>query len=134
MNNILTTELYWLELTVMMTALFWLPYILNRVIETGVWSSLGVPKIHPEAPWAQRLMRAHVNAVENLVVFAPLILIVQITGVNSATTAIASTAYFFARLAHMITYTLAVPVVRTLAFLGGFLCQMTLAFTLLGIV
>lgn len=32
----LTTELYWLIMTLLMTALFWVPYIFNRIIEQGL--------------------------------------------------------------------------------------------------
>ena len=28
----MTTELYWLTLTALMTALFWMPYVLNRMV------------------------------------------------------------------------------------------------------
>ncbi|HFD12057.1 MAG TPA: MAPEG family protein [Crenotrichaceae bacterium] len=131
MHTPLTTELYWLILTITMTALFWLPYIANRIIELGAWATLSVPDLHPEAQWAQRLMKAHANAVENLVVFAPLLLIVQITGMNSSITATTSMVYFFTRLIHVIAYLIAVPVVRTFAFVGGFFCQLVLVITLL---
>ncbi len=134
MQNILTTELYWLVLTVMMTTLFWVPYLVNRIIEQGTWATLGIPQLHPEAPWAERLMRAHANAVENLVIFAPLVLMIQLTGANSSITALVSMVFFFARLVHMITYTIAVPVVRTLAFTVGFFCQIILALILLDVV
>ncbi len=76
-------------------------------------------------------MRAHVNAVENLVLFASLILAVEIVGANSSITATTSMIYFFARLVHVIAYTIALPVVRTLAFTIGFFCQISLALTLL---
>lgn len=127
----LTEELYWLILAIAMTSLFWLPIIANRISEQGVWGTLGVPPLHPAAPWAKRLMRAHVNAVENLVLFASLILAVEIVGANSSITATTSMIYFFARLVHVIAYTIALPVVRTLAFTIGFFCQISLALTLL---
>lgn len=31
----LSPELYWLTLTTLMTALFWMPYILNWILEQG---------------------------------------------------------------------------------------------------
>ena len=132
MNHSLTQELYWLALTLVMTALFWLPYILNRIVETGVWATLGVPRLRPDAAWAERLMRAHANAIENLAIFAPLVLVVQLSGMGTTNTATACMVYFFARLTHVLAYLAAVPVVRTLAFTAGFFCQMTLALTLLG--
>ncbi|TAN69199.1 MAG: MAPEG family protein [Methylobacter sp.] len=131
MNNELTTELYWLVLTILMTALFWLAIILNRIAEQGAWATLRIPRLRPEAGWAERLMKAHANAVENLVIFAPLVLAIQLTGSGTSSTALAVMVYFFARLIHLLAYVSAIPVVRTLAFSVGFFCQMTLALTLL---
>jgi uncharacterized MAPEG superfamily protein len=128
----LTPEIYWLTLTTLMTALFWVPYILNRIVELGVWGTLDVPILKAKAPWADRLMRAHANAVENLVIFATLTLAVQLMEANNPATSTACVTYFFARAAHVISYVLAIPVLRTTAFTIGFFCQMALAFHLLG--
>jgi uncharacterized MAPEG superfamily protein len=129
----LTTEMFWLTATVTMTALIFVPYIVNRMKEHGIWPALWNPQpdTRPHAQWAERLMRAHSNAVENLVVFAPLVLAVQIAGASSAATATACIVYFWARLAHVALYTFGVPLLRTVAFVIGVLCQMTLAFALL---
>ena len=132
MNHTLTTELYWLILTIVMTAIFWVPTIVNRIFETGVWATLKPPQLQPKAQWAERLRRAHANAIENLVLFAPLVLAVQITGMNNSATAFACMIYFFARIVHVLAYILAVPLIRTLAFTAGFFSQMYLAATLLG--
>ena len=73
MSHMMTTELYWLVLTTVMTATLWLPYIVNRVMELGPppTSWYPAPDPPPKAPWAARAVKAHMNAVENLVVFAP---------------------------------------------------------------
>jgi uncharacterized MAPEG superfamily protein len=134
MNHELTTELYWLVLTTLMTALFWVPIILNRITELGPWETLQTPTLRPEARWAERLIKAHANAVENLVIFAPLVLAIQLTGTGSSSTITACVVYFFARLVHVLAYVAAVPVLRTLAFAAGFFCQMTLALTLLKVI
>ncbi len=135
MNSALKPELFWLVLTSLMTALLFVPYIVNRMKEHGIGPALWNPQpdTRPKAPWAERLMRAHANAVENLVVFAPLVLALQLTGISTATTASACMVYFFVRLAHAILYTFAVPLLRTVAFIIGFACQMVLALTLLHI-
>ena len=114
-----------------MPALFWIPVVLNRIVETGPWAALNTPKRQPEAAWADRWARAHANAVENLAVFAPLALAVQLANLNSPATAAACMVYFFARLVHAPAYAAGVPVIRTLAFATGFFCQMKLASTLL---
>ena len=129
----LSTELYWLVLTVLMTALFWVPYILNRMLEQGIGTALWDPHgiTDTQRAWARRMMQAHQNATENLVLFAPLVILIQITGLNSAMTATACMVYFFARLLHFIVFTFAVPVLRVVAFLISFAAQMTLAMQLL---
>ena len=75
MQTTLPTELYWLTLTVSLTAVMWLPYITNRMVELGILPALWDRFGHTEAraAWANRMMQAHANAVENLVIFAPLV-------------------------------------------------------------
>jgi uncharacterized MAPEG superfamily protein len=76
-------------------------------------------------------MKAHDNAIENLVVFAALVLVAQDLGISNAATVIACAAYFWARVVHLLAYTFKVPWVRTIAFTVGFVAQMTLAWQLL---
>ena len=73
----MTRELFWLTLTVILTGLLWVPYILNRCQVRGLGGAMANPSRNdkPHADWATRLMFAHDNAVENLVIFAPLVLI-----------------------------------------------------------
>jgi len=129
----MTTELYWLTLTTLMTGLFWMPYIINRMKEDGIWGALSNPETdsQPKAAWAQRMMAAHSNAIENLVIFAPLAIAVHLTGTGTELTAIAVKAYFFIRLTHYVVYSLGIPVVRTLMFIVGFACQVILAISVL---
>ena len=57
----------------------------------------------PELIWlVGRAVRAHLNAVENLAVFAPLALAVHVTGAGTPLTAAASMTYFAARALHLI--------------------------------
>jgi uncharacterized MAPEG superfamily protein len=119
-----------------MTALIWMPYIVNRLIENSPIPALMNPQpdLRPEAQWAERLMRAHDNAIENLVIFAPLVLVIQMTGSSTQLTALSCIVYFFTRLSHTLLYTFGVPLLRTIAFFLGFLCQMVLALTILGVI
>lgn len=129
----MTSELFWLTLTVTMTALFWMPYIVNRMVEMGVVDAMReTGSGPPKAAWAGRMMRAHLNAVENLVIFAPLVVALAIAGISTPATVAACKLYFFARLAHFAIYTLGIPFVRTVVFVAGFIAQMTLAVALLG--
>lgn len=131
----MTQELFWLILTAFMTALFWIPYILHRIAKRGLMGAMANPSPDavPVDPWADRAQRAHENAIENLAVFAPLVIAVQMTGMNSGFTAGAAMFFFFARLAHYVVFTLGIPVVRTLTFAAGFLAQAALALRLLGV-
>jgi uncharacterized MAPEG superfamily protein len=112
-------------LTVAMTGLFWVPYILDRIMVRGLMAAMAnpSPKDTPQSAWAQRLMAAHINAVENLVVFARLVLTTRALGIATATTAFACALYFWARLAHVVIHTLGIPVLRTLSFAVGFVAQ-----------
>jgi uncharacterized MAPEG superfamily protein len=122
---IMSNELFWLVLTVAMTGLMWLPYILDRIMVRGLIGAMANPSPSDKAqsPWARRLMAAHTNAVENLIVFAPLVLTTRALGIATAVTAFACALYFWSRLAHVVVYTLGIPVLRTLSFTGGFVAQ-----------
>ncbi|MGB8487232.1 MAG: MAPEG family protein, partial [Xanthobacteraceae bacterium] len=92
------------------------------------------PNDTPQSPWAMRLYFAHTNAVENLVIFAPLVLILDSLNISTAVTVLACAIFFWARLAHAILYALGVPVLRTLAFTVGFICQVVLVLAIFRVV
>lgn len=126
------TELVYLTWVTVLTGLLWVPYILDRIAVWGLSETVGYPASpKPQSAWAARLMKAHVNAVENLVVFAALVLAAHAAGVSNSATAGACVVFFWARVVHVAAYTFAVPWVRTLAFAVGFFAQATLAWQLL---
>ena len=132
----MTRELFWLTLTVILTGLLWVPYILNRIQVRGVGGAMANPSRNdkPQADWATRMMFAHDNAVENLIIFAPLVLILAEIDYSSKWTVYACAVYFWARVAHVIVYAMGVPVLRTLTFTVGFLAQAVLALAIFKIV
>lgn len=126
-------ELQYLVWVTVLTAILWVPYILNRLAVRGIPATVGYPDSpKPQAPWAVRLQKAHGNAVENLVVFAALVLVANAAGISNETTVLAAQLYFWARLVHVVAYTLAWPWVRTLAFAAGFVSQAIFACAILG--
>jgi uncharacterized MAPEG superfamily protein len=126
------TELLYLALVTAFTGLLWVPYILDRLAVRGFIDAVGYPgNPKPQSPWAQRLMKAHTNAVENLVVFAPLVLLADVSGIASAAIGTAAIVYFWARVVHAASYTFAIPWVRTLSFAVGFFAQAAIAWQLL---
>src|ERR1700680_3978219 len=132
----MTRELFWLTLTVILTGLLWVPYILNRCQVRGLSGAMANPSRNdkPHAEWATRLMFAHDNAVENLIIFAPLVLTLAEIDCSPPWPVFACAVYFGARCAHLIVYTLGLPVFRTLAFTVGFLAQVVLALAIFKIV
>lgn len=127
--GLMTPELFWLTLTVILTGLLWVPYVLNRTAIRGIGGAMANPSRtdKPHAEWATRLMFAHDNAIENLIVFAPLVLILAQIDYSTKWTVYACAVYFWSRVVHLIVYTLGLPVFRTLAFLVGFFAQVVLA-------
>ena len=132
----MTKELMWLTLTIILTGLMWVPYIVDRAMVRGLRGCFANPSRHdkPQSAWAQRLYFAHTNAVENLIIFAPLVLILAQIDYSTKWTVYASAVYFWSRVAHLIVYTLGLPVFRTLAFTVGFLAQAVLALAIFKLV
>ena len=108
----MTRELFWLTLTVGLTGILWIPYIIDRIVVRGLMGAMANPSRNdkPQSEWAQRLYFAHTNAVDNIAVFAPLVLILNAIEHSTQATVIACAVYFWARLAHAIIYMLGIPV------------------------
>src|SRR5437016_6681891 len=122
------TELLYLVYVTAFTGLLWVPYILDRIVVRGLGDAVGYPENpKPQSPWAQRLVKAHANAIENLVVFAALVLVADDLKISNSATATAAIVYFWARLVHALSYTFAVPWVRTLSFTAAFFAQAVIA-------
>jgi len=125
------TELQYLVYVTVFTGLLWVPYILDRIAVGGVNDAVGYPEVSRQSAWGARLKRAHLNAVENLVVFAALVLAAHALGISNSAIASAAIVYFWARLVHALAYTFAIPWVRTLAFAVGFFAQAVVAWQIL---
>lgn len=124
----MTSELMSLTWVTALTAVLWMPYILNQIAVRGLVAAVGYPENpKPLSGWATKMKAGHANAIENLAIFATLVLIANAAGISNATTVLACEIYFWARLVHVIAYTFAVPWVRTLAFTAGFCCQVAIA-------
>lgn len=125
-------ELMYLVWATVLTALIWIPYVLDRIAVWGLADTVGYPENpKPQSPWARRMKAAHANAVENLVVFAALVLVANAVGIFNSATAFAAALYFWARLVHLLAATLALPWVRTFAFVAGFVAEAIFAWQLL---
>lgn len=125
-------ELYYLGLTAALTGILWLPYVLDRIMTGGLLDAIGYPSNpKPQSAWAQRLMKAHKNGVDNLVVFGVLVLVAHAMGISNETIATAAVVFFWARVGHALAYTMKLPLARTLTFFVGFLAQAAVAWQIL---
>jgi uncharacterized MAPEG superfamily protein len=123
-------ELVYLVWVTVFTALIWLPYVLD-VGPWGLADTVGYPESPSRRHLGRRKKSAHTERVENLVVFATLVLVANAAGISNSATVLACSVYFWARVVHLFAYTFALPWIRTLGFAAGFACQLTLAWQLL---
>ena len=64
--------------------------------------------------------------------YAALVLVAHAASVHTSMTVLATTVYLWARVAHIASFTFAIPWVRTIAFSVGWACQMAIAWAILG--
>lgn len=128
----MTSELSSLTWVCALTAILWIPYILNTIMVRGLIDAVGYPENpKPLAPWGARMKAAHYNAVENLVVFGTVVLILHAAGISNETTVLACKVYFWARLVHFLVYGFGIPWLRTISFTIGWIAVIALILQLL---
>jgi uncharacterized MAPEG superfamily protein len=66
--------------------------------------------------WAGRAKRAHLNMMENMVLFAALVLIAAVANKANAMTALGAMIFFWARLAYAAIYVAGIAWLRTVAW------------------
>ena len=94
------------------------------VAATGSASQYGVMPLFgnreglpPLAGWAGRAQRAHRNMLENLVLFAVLVLVSVVSQKTNSTTLLGAQLFLWARLAYAVIYLAGIPYLRTAAWL-----------------
>ncbi|MEN8196589.1 MAG: MAPEG family protein [Pseudomonadota bacterium] len=132
----MSSEIFWLTLSAVNTALLVYIYAPPRVRRIGLKRVFTDPlpgdDPFPEGQeWAHRAYRAHMNAVENLVVFAPLAIAVYVTGASNEVTTAACATYFWARLLHGPLYVVNTPYVRFPLYMIALAACLVLAWELL---
>ncbi|HKM87743.1 MAG TPA: MAPEG family protein [Xanthobacteraceae bacterium] len=120
----MSPELKYLALTAMLTASLWIPYIAAQVITNGFLAAQNYvdPTPRPVPLWGKRADRLYLNAVETFAPFAALVVLIQLAGKNDSMTAFWAMSYFWLRAAHAVVYLAAIPFVRTIIFVLGYVC------------
>ena len=80
---------------------------------------------------AGRAKRAHLNMIENLVLFAALVLIAAVGGKANAMTAMGAMIFFWARLGYAIVYLIGIPWLRTVLWAASVVGMAIIAWQLL---
>ncbi|MGE0734968.1 MAG: MAPEG family protein [Alphaproteobacteria bacterium] len=113
-------------MSVELTLLIWsaaLTVIQMLIAATGATFQVGLPKLagnRDDVPactgWAGRAQRAHRNMLENLVLFAILVLAVHLLNKSSPTTVLGAQLFFWGRVAYALVYLAGIPWLRTVVW------------------
>lgn len=97
-----------------------LAFVQMLVAVSGQTLQVGLPALAgnreglpPATGWAGRAARAHRNMIENLVLFAALVLIAVAAGKTNDTTLLGAQIFFWARLVYAFVYLAGIPWLRT---------------------
>jgi uncharacterized MAPEG superfamily protein len=101
-----------------------LTFVQMLIALSGATLQVGLPALAgnreglaPCTGWAGRAARAHHNMLENLVLFASLVLVAALAGKTNATTLLGAQLFFWARVAYAVVYLGGIPWLRTAAWL-----------------
>lgn len=97
-----------------------LAFVQMLIAVSGATLQLGLPTLAgnreglaPCTGWAGRAQRAHHNMLENLVLFAALVLVAAVAQKTNSTTLHGAQVFFWARVAYAVIYLIGIPWLRT---------------------
>jgi uncharacterized MAPEG superfamily protein len=86
----------------------------GAMMQVGLLTLVGNRENFPEIKgWGGRAARAHRNMIENLVLFAAVVLAVVVAGKTNGTTLLGAQIFFWARLAYAAIFLAGIPWART---------------------
>jgi uncharacterized MAPEG superfamily protein len=113
----MTTELTMLIMSVGLLMLILAIQGSAGVISNGLLTQAGPRDGLPEQQvFHARVTRLRANMMENLLLFAPVVLVAQVAGIGNELTVLGAQLFFFGRLGHGIIYLAGWPFVRPLFF------------------
>jgi uncharacterized MAPEG superfamily protein len=84
------------------------------IAQVGLLSLIGNRENLPAFEgWTSRAQRAYRNMLENLIIFAALVLAAQLSGKTNVATALGAQLFFWSRLAYAPIYVIGIPWLRT---------------------
>src|SRR5690242_13787200 len=112
------TELMLLVWAVVLTFVQMLVAVSGATLQVGLPALAGNREgLAPCTGWAGRASRAHHNMLENLVLFAALVLAAVAAGKTNSTTLLGAQIFVWARLAYAVIYVAGIPWLRTAVWL-----------------
>lgn len=110
-------ELKMLVWSVALTIVQMLIHVNGATIQVGLVKLAGNREgIVDPVGWVGRARRAHLNMLENLVLFAAAVLVAVVAQRTSPTTALGAQLFFWARLVYAGVYLVGIPWLRTLVW------------------
>lgn len=107
-------ELMWLVWSVALAFMQVVVQASGATMQVGLPILAGNRENLPELTgWVGRMQRAHRNMVENLVLFAALVLVAVVSGKTNDATLMGAQIFFWARLVYAVVYALGIPWLRT---------------------
>jgi uncharacterized MAPEG superfamily protein len=124
----MTTDLWMLTWTAVMSFVFPFIYQPGRWMVPGgvAWAFSNRDEPITPAPWVGRAVRSHQNFVENLAPFAIFVLVAHVAGKSNEVTALGTTIFFWARVAHTLSYVAGILYVRTVVFFAAWLGELVI--------
>ena len=107
-------ELMWLVWAVALTVVQMLIAVTGAFTQVGLMPLVGNRENFPALTgWVGRADRAHHNALENLVLFASLVLVAVVANKTNEMTLLGAQIFFWARLVYAAVYLAGIPWLRT---------------------
>lgn|SRR5262249_20931596 len=107
-------ELALLVWAVLLTFVQMLVAVMGATVQVGLPTLAGNREgFAPCTGWAGRAARAHHNMLENLVLFAALVLVAVAAGRTNSTTLAGAQIFFWARVVYALVYLAGIPWLRT---------------------
>lgn len=113
----MTIELTMLIYSVGLLMLVLLIQATAGILANGLMAQAGSRDDLPEKPvFHARVTRLRDNSIENLLMFAPVVLAANVAGVSNDATVLGAQLFFYARVVHAVVYLAGLPLIRPVPF------------------